>query len=104
MPYVVNGHTVPEELIRQESERISRDLALQSITDEAERARRLRGAAEQSAVDGPMRVMSGLLRQGRPANQIMEFPASGETHLASSFHGTGRNDMCPCGSGLRYKR
>jgi parvulin-like peptidyl-prolyl isomerase len=51
MPYVVNGHTVPKELIRQESERISRDLTLQSIADEAERARRLRGAAEQSAVD-----------------------------------------------------
>ena len=51
MPYLVNGQPVPEELIRQESEHIRRDLVLQSIADEAERALRLRDAAERSAID-----------------------------------------------------
>jgi peptidyl-prolyl cis-trans isomerase C len=51
MPYLVNGRAVPEELIRQESERIGRDLRWKTIPDEAERARRLRAAAEYSAID-----------------------------------------------------
>ena len=51
MPYLVNGQPVPEELIRQESERLSRDVQWQSIGDEAERAQRLRAAAESSAAD-----------------------------------------------------
>jgi len=51
MPYLVNGQPVPAELIREESSRLSRDLRFQSIPDEAERARRLAAAAEQSAID-----------------------------------------------------
>jgi parvulin-like peptidyl-prolyl isomerase len=51
MPYLVNGQAVSEELIRQESERIGRDLRWKTIPDEAERARRLRAAAEYSAID-----------------------------------------------------
>ena len=51
MPYLVNGQAVSEELIRQESERIGRDLRWKTIADEAERARRLRAAAEYSAID-----------------------------------------------------
>ena len=51
MPFSVNGQLVPEELIRQESERIGRDRQWLAIADEAERARRLRAAAECSAAD-----------------------------------------------------
>jgi parvulin-like peptidyl-prolyl isomerase len=51
MPYFVNGEIVPEELIRQETERLSRDLRLQAIPDKAVRAKHLRAAAEQSAVE-----------------------------------------------------
>jgi len=51
MPYMVNGQLVPEDMIRQEGERIGRDLRWQSIPDEAERARLLRCAAERSAID-----------------------------------------------------
>jgi peptidyl-prolyl cis-trans isomerase C len=51
MPYLVNNQSVPEELIGQESQRISRDLLWTTIPDEAERARRLRAAAESSAID-----------------------------------------------------
>ncbi len=54
MPYLVNGSEVPEELIQQESGRISRDLHWQTILGEAERARRLRRAAEQSAIDATL--------------------------------------------------
>jgi len=51
MPYAVNGQIAPEELIRQESERIGRDLRWREVPDEAERARRIRAAAEHSAVN-----------------------------------------------------
>jgi len=51
MPYVVNGQAVSEELILRESERIGRDPRWKTIPDEAERARRLRAAAEHSAID-----------------------------------------------------
>jgi len=47
----VNGQIVPEELIRRESARIGRDRQWLAITDEQERARRLRIAAERSAAD-----------------------------------------------------
>ena len=43
-------------------------------------------------IDGPMRVMAGLLGQGRPAADIMEL-----------FRRAGRNDPCPCGSGRKAK-
>lgn len=51
MPWVVNGQAVPEEVIRQEADRIARDPQWQSIADPAERARQLRAAAEQCAQD-----------------------------------------------------
>ena len=43
-------------------------------------------------IDGPMRIMADLLRQGRFADEIME-----------AFTAAGRNDMCPCGSGRKAK-
>lgn len=51
MPYLVNNQPVPEELVSQEAQRLSRDLTWQNIPDETERARRLHAAAEQSAID-----------------------------------------------------
>jgi hypothetical protein len=51
MPYLVNGQLVSEELIREESGRIGHDPQWQTIPDPAERAQRLRAAAEQSAQD-----------------------------------------------------
>jgi uncharacterized protein len=45
----------------------------------------------------PMRMMADLLRQGRPAPEIM-------TLLAQESATTGRNDPCPCGSGRKYKQ
>ena len=43
-------------------------------------------------IDGPMKLMADLLRQGRFADEIMGI-----------FAGAGRNDPCPCGSGRKTK-
>jgi uncharacterized protein len=43
-------------------------------------------------VDGPMRLMADLLRSGRYADEIM-----------AVFAEAGRNDPCPCGSGVKAK-
>jgi len=47
-----------------------------------------------SHADRPMRMMAGLLRQGRPAGEVMPM-------LAAKV---GRNEPCPCGSGLKYRK
>ena len=43
-------------------------------------------------IDGPMRLMAGLLRRGHYADEILDV-----------FAGAGRNDPCPCGSGRKAK-
>jgi parvulin-like peptidyl-prolyl isomerase len=52
MPYLVNGQIVPGERVRAEEQQLAGDprCGWQNIVDETERARRLRAAAEQSAV------------------------------------------------------
>jgi peptidyl-prolyl cis-trans isomerase C len=67
MPYQVNGQLISEELIRQEQERISRDLRWNTIPDAAERARLMRVAAEQSAVDRTL-VAQAAARDPRPVD------------------------------------
>jgi len=44
-------------------------------------------------IDGPMRLMAGLLHEGRYADEVMGLFAS-----------AGRNEPCPCGSGLKAKQ
>jgi parvulin-like peptidyl-prolyl isomerase len=51
MPYMVNGQIVTEQVILEESENIARDPSWRRIVDESERSKRLRAAAEHSAVD-----------------------------------------------------
>jgi uncharacterized protein len=46
--------------------------------------------------DGRMRRLAGLLDAGREASEIMPL-------LAQEAARTGRNDLCPCGSGRKYK-
>ncbi|QQM31502.1 anaerobic sulfatase maturase [Martelella lutilitoris] len=55
---------------------------------------------------GPaMKVMAHLVRSGRPASDIMQLRRSGRLPGASAVAGRpGRNDRCPCGSGLKYKQ
>lgn len=51
MPYLVNGQLVTEDRVRREEVRLRHDAQLQTIPDDAERARHLRTAAELAAVD-----------------------------------------------------
>jgi uncharacterized protein len=52
-------------------------------------------------VDHPMRIMSDLLRQGRAPAELPTILAAEE---AARFKDVGRNDPCPCESGLKYKK
>ncbi len=49
-------------------------------------------------VDQPMRLMASLLRQGRAPAEVM---SRRDRRMPAHF---GRNDPCPCGSGLKYKK
>ena len=50
-------------------------------------------------LDFPMQIMAGLIRRGYPASEIMRVLA-----LEEAFARAGRNDICPCGSGRKFKR
>jgi hypothetical protein len=51
MAYFVNGQLVTEAVILEEQERIARDPRWEQLTDEGERAKRLRAAAEHTAIE-----------------------------------------------------
>ena len=53
----------------------------------------------------PMRLMADLLSHGQPAGGIMRILAEEEGRRPAKPVGAnpGRNDPCPCGSGLKYK-
>jgi uncharacterized protein len=55
-------------------------------------------------VDPYMRTMANLLSQHRPASGIMDILRTEERGLAREFGRAGRNDLCPCGSGSKYKK
>ncbi|GAB4344014.1 MAG: anaerobic sulfatase maturase [Candidatus Abyssubacteria bacterium] len=54
-------------------------------------------------IDRPMKIMAELLRQKRAPAEIMRMPAT-EPAPARLPAKVGRNDPCPCGSGLKFKR
>jgi uncharacterized protein len=54
-------------------------------------------------VDAPMQAMARLLRQGRPAAEIMRELARAEAARQAAYARCGRNDACPCGSGRKFK-
>ncbi len=55
-------------------------------------------------VDRPFRIIAGLLHQGRSAHEVMTILAVEDSKLAAAFARVGRNDPCPCGSGLKFKK
>jgi len=59
-------------------------------------------------VEPPMSALAGLLQRGRPAEEIMPLIRVAddrrEKTLEAAFARAGRNDPCPCGSGLKFKR
>ncbi len=50
-------------------------------------------------IDFPMKILAGLIRRGYPASEVMQVLA-----LEDAFARAGRNEPCPCGSGLKFKR
>jgi uncharacterized protein len=55
-------------------------------------------------VDRPMQIMADLLRRGQYADGIMKILAQEEGRPLPKEEKIGRNDPCPCGSGLKYKK
>ena len=57
-------------------------------------------------IDGPMRFMANELRHRRAPANVMSYIRRQEAELRrqKAFKSAGRNDPCPCGSGLKYKR
>jgi uncharacterized protein len=51
-----------------------------------------------------MRMMAGLLREGRAPKEIMNLYVGEDRGKETQFAGVGRNEPCPCGSGLKFKR
>jgi len=54
-------------------------------------------------IDGPMKTMANLLRQGRFADEIMPMIAQQDAAQRAAAARAGRNDPCPCGSGKKAK-
>jgi uncharacterized protein len=54
-------------------------------------------------IDYPMKIMAGLIRRGYPASQVMEILFQEQVKWGTLFAKTGRNDLCPCGSGRKFK-
>ncbi len=54
--------------------------------------------------DRPLKILSALLRRGQPAAQVMPILVAEDARLAPAFAKAGRNETCPCGSGLKFKK
>ncbi|RJP64820.1 MAG: anaerobic sulfatase maturase [Candidatus Abyssobacteria bacterium SURF_17] len=55
-------------------------------------------------IDRPMRIMAELLRKKRAPAEVMQMLAVEEARLKQEFAKASRNEPCPCGSGLKFKR
>jgi serine-type anaerobic sulfatase-maturating enzyme len=56
-------------------------------------------------IDRPVKIMAQLMRQEQPAALVMEVLAQQEGRQSPVKKSkVGRNDPCPCGSGLKYKK
>ncbi len=55
-------------------------------------------------IDETMRFMANELAQRRPPANVMNYMRQNDAELAARFDAAGRNDPCPCGSGLKYKK
>lgn len=53
-------------------------------------------------IDGPMRFMAHQLQAGRAPADIMNYTKNGQ--ISQVIFKPGRNDPCPCGSGLKFKK
>ena len=53
-------------------------------------------------INEPLKVLSMLMRFGRPASDVMSIVAEREAHLPEAFTRTAAEDDCPCGSQMRF--
>jgi uncharacterized protein len=52
----------------------------------------------------PMRIMATLFNQGRAPAEVMFILNGKRETLRNVFQDVGRNDPCPCGSGVKFKK
>src|ERR1035438_6113161 len=90
MPYLVNGQPVPEEWIREEEQRLTRDLRFQTIADEAERARQLRVAAARSTKGRCGSRFERQFRLQRTCAEMMAGATPAEPHKVEAFYQANR--------------
>ena len=55
-------------------------------------------------IDKPAQIMAQLIRRGSPAAQVMQVLDHEYAKQAEAFSKVGRNEPCPCGSGLKFKK
>jgi uncharacterized protein len=55
-------------------------------------------------IDRPLQIMAQLIRNGLPAAQVMPVLTQEHAPQAEAFPKVGRNEQCPCGSGLKFKK
>jgi uncharacterized protein len=55
-------------------------------------------------IDRPMRIMADLLRRGRAPAETMQWYAVEDVKRAQAFASAKPNDLCPCGSGKKFKQ
>lgn len=55
-------------------------------------------------INPAMRFMAGELAARRPPANVMRYMAQQDETLQRRFAAAGRNDPCPCGSGLKFKK
>jgi len=54
-------------------------------------------------VDEAMNIMALLMRNGRPASDVMPVMAEKQEQLLQDFQNTNPSQACPCGRGLTYQ-
>jgi uncharacterized protein len=55
-------------------------------------------------ITAPMNVMANELAYQRPPARVMLYMAQKDAALQAALANAGRNDPCPCGSGLKFKK
>jgi uncharacterized protein len=54
-------------------------------------------------IDEPYKILTMLMRSGRPASDVMGIVADREAHFEESFAKAKADDQCPCGSQMNFK-
>ncbi len=55
-------------------------------------------------INEPYKILTMLMRSGRPASDVMDIVAEREAHFPEAFAEAKADDACPCGSGMHFKQ